>query len=102
MKEVKREVKRKINDTIIEVDLKTKKLKPSLINDMRYKYKRQVDTQDYIFLTAFCNACDLNEPEVIEIHHIDKDRSNNNISNLVSLCPTCHKLHHRGIIDRIW
>ena len=28
---------------------------------------------------------------VLEVHHIDENRNNNDISNLVILCPICHK-----------
>ena len=31
-----------------------------------------------------------------DIHHINKDRSNNNLSNLILLCPTCHDEADRG------
>lgn len=32
--------------------------------------------------------------EVLEVHHIDRDRSNNEIDNLKILCPTCHRIDH--------
>lgn len=39
-----------------------------------------------------CAACGWNEDEdVLEVHHIDEDRKNNTASNLIILCPTCHK-----------
>jgi hypothetical protein len=41
-----------------------------------------------------CCICD--EKEVIDIHHLDEDRTNNDISNLVALCPTHHAYMHRG------
>ena len=28
---------------------------------------------------------------MLEVHHIDENRQNNNPSNLIILCPTCHK-----------
>ena len=34
-----------------------------------------------------CVRCDSTDPQV---HHIDKDPSNNNALNLVPLCPNCH------------
>jgi len=33
-------------------------------------------------------------PSVLEVHHIDNNRDNNTIENLVILCPTCHRIRH--------
>lgn len=42
-----------------------------------------------------CNKCGYNKyVEVLEVHHIDKNRENNNINNLEFLCPTCHREFH--------
>ena len=42
-----------------------------------------------------CARCDyLTHPEILEVHHRDCDRSNNNLNNLEILCPTCHAAHH--------
>lgn len=56
------------------------------------------DTNSYRLL-AFrsypheCEICGYSEFEdILEVHHIDEDRSNNNLSNLIILCPNCHKL----------
>jgi len=41
-----------------------------------------------------CELCQLSEwldkPIMLEIHHIDGDRTNNNKPNLQLLCPNCH------------
>ena len=38
-----------------------------------------------------CEVCGYNEHvELLQVHHIDSNRKNNNIENLVILCPTCH------------
>ena len=39
-----------------------------------------------------CIIC--KEEKIVEVHHIDEDRSNNDIFNLVPLCPTHHKYWH--------
>ena len=31
------------------------------------------------------------------IHHIDGDNSNNNLRNLIALCPNCHTKAHHGV-----
>lgn len=39
-----------------------------------------------------CAICGWGEDErILEVHHIDEDRNNNDISNLIILCPICHK-----------
>lgn len=42
-----------------------------------------------------CSECQRTLPEpVLQVHHIDGDRKNNNLDNLEVLCPTCHELRH--------
>lgn len=39
-----------------------------------------------------CAICGWNEDEdVLEVHHIDENREHNEVSNLIILCPTCHR-----------
>ena len=40
----------------------------------------------------FCAHCGFGIPEVLEVAHLDCCRENNDVSNLVLLCPTCHKM----------
>lgn len=45
-----------------------------------------------------CAICGYNEDErLLEVHHIDKNRANNNIENLIILCVMCHKKITLGI-----
>lgn len=37
-------------------------------------------------------------PVILDVHHIDMDKTNNDVDNLTILCPTCHAKIHRGII----
>jgi hypothetical protein len=32
--------------------------------------------------------------KVLEVHHVDRNRSNNALENLLILCPTCHRVEH--------
>jgi|SRR5712691_2303505 len=42
-----------------------------------------------------CCACGYSKyPQILEVHHIDHHRSNNDWSNLTLLCPNCHKINH--------
>lgn len=40
-------------------------------------------------------CCSCLESRVLDVHHIDENRDNNNIDNLVYLCPTHHAYLHR-------
>jgi hypothetical protein len=42
-----------------------------------------------------CRVCGWKKiPEVLELHHKDRNRRNAHKSNLVLLCPTCHTIEH--------
>lgn len=45
-------------------------------------------------LISNCYICKIKEKRILVIHHKDKNRSNNNLSNLVCLCLNCHFLVH--------
>lgn len=51
-----------------------------------------------------CAVCGWTEDEsILQVHHIDEDRSNADLDNLIILCPTCHaKLtsHRYKLISR--
>ena len=43
-----------------------------------------------------CKECGIKNRKVLVIHHIDRNRKNYDISNLVWLCRNCHYLEHNG------
>ena len=53
---------------------------------------------------AKCAVCGFDEdPSLLEVHHIDENRNNNNIENLIPLCPMCHRkltTHKYKLINR--
>lgn len=50
-----------------------------------------------------CERCNYNKLiEILEVHHKDRNRDNNNISNLQILCPTCHMEEHFLKNDGRW
>ena len=47
------------------------------------------------FMTK-CQICGYSEhPEILGIHHIDRNHDNNVFENLQVLCPNCHSLKHK-------
>jgi hypothetical protein len=50
-----------------------------------------------------CIRCSYDEhPEILVIHHADRDRRNNDLSNLEILCPNCHALEHYSENKKGW
>jgi hypothetical protein len=45
-----------------------------------------------------CAHCGFGIRDVLEVCHIDCERTNNTLLNLVILCPTCHKMHDLDLI----
>ncbi len=41
-----------------------------------------------------CERCNYCKPEVLQVHHKDRDRSHNALSNLELICPNCHYEEH--------
>jgi hypothetical protein len=46
-----------------------------------------------------CCHCGFGVESVLEVAHLDGDRQNNELGNLVLLCPNCHKMHDLDIIS---
>lgn len=61
---------------------------------------RKIALQHY---PPICNRCGWNKiPDVLQCHHIDRNRSNNDLTNLEILCPTCHQVDHFQAKDGAW
>lgn len=43
----------------------------------------------------FCRRCGIKNKRVLVVHHVDRNRKNNVLSNLVWLCRNCHHLVHK-------
>ena len=63
----------------------------------RLKGFRKRAFETYGFLCAWC-GCGI--PAVLEVAHIDGNRSHNGPSNLAILCLTCHRMLDLGIIPK--
>ena len=45
---------------------------------------------------ALCQKCSFDYSKILVVHHKDRNRENNSLSNLELLCPNCHALEHYG------
>lgn len=71
---------------------KYEKSRPNIPAELR----RSVETES----GHHCSIKDCFEHTYLEIHHIDNNRENNVIDNLMLLCDKHHKMAHANIIDR--
>lgn len=55
-----------------------------------HKYGRLVALRNY---PNKCENCEYDEYiKILEVHHIDENKKNNRLENLIILCPNCHSL----------
>ncbi len=47
-----------------------------------------------------CERCNYDKYQILEIHHKDRNRANNNLENLLLLCPNCHAEEH--LLEKSW
>lgn len=62
---------------------------------------RQVNYRKLAFVNydPLCAHCGFGIEAVLEVAHIDGNRQNNEIANLVILCPNCHKMLDLDLIS---
>lgn len=51
-------------------------------------------------IPAICKRCGNDDKRILAVHHLDRNRGNNILKNLIWLCPNCHTLIHRDILER--
>ena len=47
-----------------------------------------------------CERCGYNKYEVLQVHHKNRDRNNNDLKNLELICPNCHYEEH--FLEKSW
>jgi hypothetical protein len=45
-------------------------------------------------IELICKICGTEDERILAVHHLDKNRKNNKIENLIFLCHNCHHLVH--------
>jgi len=61
----------------------------------KYKPYKNLSLILYNKLTEKCSIMNCGFDLTVDLHHIDKNKTNNNISNLIGLCPSHHQVIHR-------
>lgn len=73
------------------------------LNDFR---KDKVKSQQALKLRllkirgSVCGRCDYDKREILQVHHKDRNRNNNDLSNLELICPNCHYEEH--YLEKSW
>jgi hypothetical protein len=67
------------------------KHRPSIPAKIKMRLQKEVNSQ--------CPFCQNQDVEHFEIHHLDENPANNDISNLLLLCPICHSKITKRDID---
>jgi hypothetical protein len=57
-----------------------------------YRKSHNLDLETYRKLTEKCVVCGFDK--IIDLHHLDGNRTNNSETNLIGLCPNHHRLIH--------
>lgn len=70
-----------------------KEIRPAHYGDGEHSYREKA----FRYYSAVCAECGYSNKAALEVHHIDKNRNNNEISNLEILCANCHTLKHKGL-----
>jgi 5-methylcytosine-specific restriction endonuclease McrA len=47
-----------------------------------------------------CERCRYSKYEILQVHHKDRNRQNNELSNLELICPNCHYEEH--YLEKSW
>jgi Zn finger protein HypA/HybF involved in hydrogenase expression len=77
-----------------------KEIQPSHYGTILKDYRTLIQRND---LLKECNRCNYKEViEVLQVHHRDRNRNNNDLKNLEVLCPTCHAAEHFRAKDGLY
>lgn len=47
-----------------------------------------------------CERCNYDKYEILQVHHKDRNRKNNDLKNLQLICPNCHYEEH--FLEKSW
>lgn len=59
-----------------------------------YQNRHNIDLETYKKITQKCAICGFEK--IIDLHHLDCNKENNSLNNLIGLCPNHHKMIHHS------
>ena len=88
---VNRRNKRYCRDTCQKI---ASKKRQSNWKDVKRTYQREYAYRKH--KGSYCECCGFipKHPCQLDVHHVDQNRKNNSIENLMTLCANCHRLVH--------
>lgn len=57
-----------------------------------HRLRHNISVESYNEITKKCAICGFNK--IVDLHHLDENKSNNSKENLIGLCPNHHKMFH--------
>ena len=72
------------------------------INSPRDKVKNQRSLKLRLLSLRgkFCEKCGYTKVEILQVHHKDRNKENNELENLELICPNCHAENH--FLENSW
>jgi len=93
--------RKRYNDTLESMNVFQKRKFCDLLCFAKGIRKKEIQSKSYLkrkevrnSIKKACETCGTNQK--LQIHHINRDRSNNKPSNLKTLCSSCHMKHHHA------
>ena len=68
---------------------------------LREYYKKYKSKEKVKGRKDHCELCGIMIKCVLDVHHIDKDKSNNSMENKITLCANCHRMVHADLLQII-
>jgi ribosomal protein S8E len=91
------ECKRELNSTEVGV---RKQQKAHQIESRGRNFSRNIRRHLFKLVEAKCQVCYYDKRTYcLEVHHIDENPNNQDLSNLAVLCTFCHRELHKGDLD---
>jgi hypothetical protein len=66
----------------------------------KVKDQRSIKLRVFVDRQGKCERCSYDKKQILNVHHKDRNRDHNDLSNLELLCPNCHAEEH--YLEKSW